>query len=64
MDYIRRIRPQSKRKAVRAAFFAALYFEQSNSARADGRAIEVSRLLDKHNYWQAKYDALTARKSQ
>ena len=61
MDDIRRIRPQSKRKAVRAEFFYSRYLSEYMTARERGDTDEAVKLLEKSRYWQARYERLARR---
>ena len=61
MDNVRRIRPQSKRKAVRAEFFYSRYLSEYLTARDRGDDDEAAKLLEKSRYWQERYERLARR---
>tara|TARA_R110000772_G_scaffold89304_2_gene185136 strand:+ start:18536 stop:18733 length:198 start_codon:yes stop_codon:yes gene_type:complete len=64
MDSIRRIRPESKRKAVRAAFFCDSYQTQIIDALDRGDVAEAEWASVKYRYWLdllAKRTAVRAR---
>ena len=56
MDHIRRIKPQSKRKAINAKAFVVRYIDAANAAREDGNVEEANKLLTKAAYWTERWN--------
>lgn len=56
MEGIRRIRPQGKRKALRAKHFYERYLLAAHHAAENRDQPEAERMMDKAAYWRSRYE--------